>query len=153
VQEALRLYSPAFMAARQAVRSHDICGTHVPKGATILMPFWLLHRNPRWWPAPGTFDPRRFLGGVVPDRFTYMPFGAGPHICIGALLAMSEAVLVIARLSRESIISMSQDRPVLPVGRMITRPDHATAFVLRRRPAIGGIAPTPQSDERTPSDH
>jgi cytochrome P450 len=152
VQEALRLYPPLFMSAREAVRSHDICGTHVPKGAMILMPFWLLHRHPRWWPAPGTFDPRRFLGGVEPDRFTYLPFGAGPHICIGASLAMTEAVLVIARLTRECIISMVHG-PVLPVGRVTTRPDHAPAFVLRRRPAIDGIAPTPRSEERTPSDH
>jgi cytochrome P450 len=140
VQEALRLYPPLFMSARQAVRPQDICGIHVQKGAIVFMPFWLLHRNPRWWSAPGTFDPRRFLDGVESDRFAYLPFGAGPHVCLGATLAMTEAILVIARLAREWIISIANDRPILPVGRVTTQPDHTPAFVLRRRPPVGSIA-------------
>jgi cytochrome P450 len=133
VQEAMRIYPPAFMTARLADRSDEVCGVHVPKGAIVLMPLWLLHRHPAYWPEPNLFNPGRFLGKAEPDRFTYMPFGAGPHVCIGALLAMMEATLVIARLVRNSVIIRVDDRPVLPVGRLTTRPDHAPTFVLQPR--------------------
>jgi cytochrome P450 len=133
VEETLRLYSPAFMTGRLANRSHDVCGTHVPAGAIILLPYWLLHRSPRWWPRPETFDPARFLNGGAPDRLTYLPFGVGRHVCIGAQLAMSEAVLATARLVRQFSLRMTSTRPVLPVGTLSTRPDHSPRFVLRAR--------------------
>jgi cytochrome P450 len=133
VQEALRLYPPAFMAARFAKQSHEICGTNVPKGSMIFFPFWLLHRSPRLWARPAAFDPWRFLSGKEPDRFAYLPFGIGQRLCIGAQLAMSEATLAIAFLVQKFTIAIEGDRPVLPVGRLTTRPDHAPAFVLRTR--------------------
>jgi cytochrome P450 len=135
VQEALRLYSPAFMTGRLANRPHEICGTRISEGSIILIPYWLLHRNPRWWPNPGAFDPSRFLSAAEPDRFTYLPFGVGRHVCIGAQLAMSEATLAIARLLQKFVITMTSDRPVLPVGTLSTRPDHAPTFVLQDREA------------------
>jgi cytochrome P450 len=145
VEETLRLYSPAFMTGRFAKRAHEICGTRIAKGSIVLIPYWLLHRNPRWWSNSGAFDPSRFLNGAEPDRFTYLPFGVGRHVCIGAQLAMSEAILAIARLLRKFTIAMTGDRPVLPVGTLSTRPDHAPAFVLQAREAAlfhsGGLPP------------
>jgi cytochrome P450 len=136
VEETLRLYSPAFMTGRLAKRSHEICGTRVPEGSIVLIPYWLLHRNPRWWSNPEAFDPSRFLRDTEPDRFTYLPFGVGRHVCIGAQLAMSEATLAIARLLQKFTIDMTHDRPVLPVGTLSTRPDHAPMFVLQTREAV-----------------
>jgi cytochrome P450 len=136
VQEALRLYPPAFMTGRLATKSHEICGTRVPKGSMILFPFWLLHRSPRWWARPAAFDPSRFLSGTEPDRFAYLPFGIGQHVCIGAQLAMSEATLAISRLVQKFTIAITDDRPVLPVGTLSTRPDHPPAFVLQAREAV-----------------
>jgi cytochrome P450 len=133
VQETLRLYSPAFMTGRLAQRAHEVCGTHISEGSIVLIPYWLLHRNPRWWPNPGAFDPSRFLSGTEPDRFTYLPFGVGRHVCIGAQLAMSEATLAIARLLQKFAVALPSDRPVLPVGTLSTRPDHAPRFVLQSR--------------------
>ena len=133
VEETLRLYSPAFMTGRWAKRTHDICGTRVPADAFILLPYWMLHRNPSLWAHADTFDPSRFLHGAEPERFTYLPFGIGRHVCIGAQLAMSEAVLATARLLRQFKIEMTSTRAVLPVGRLSTRPDHAPTFVLRSR--------------------
>jgi cytochrome P450 len=143
VQETLRLYSPAFMTGRLAKRAHEICGTRVPEGSIVLIPYWLLHRNPRGWTNPGAFDPSRFLSGTEPDRFTYLPFGVGRHVCIGAQLAMSEATLAIARLVQEFTIDIMGDRLVLPVGTLSTRPDHAPTFVLQSREAVSD-ADTPQ---------
>jgi cytochrome P450 len=144
VEETLRLYSPAFMTGRLAKRTHEICGIRIPEGSIVLIPYWLLHRNPRWWPNPGAFDPSRFLSATESDRFTYLPFGVGRHVCIGAQLAMSEATLAIARLLQKFTIAMTGDRPVLPVGTLSTRPDHAPTFVLQAREAVSD-ADTPQT--------
>ena len=133
VEETLRLYSPAFMTGRLAKQTHEICGTRVPAGSIILLPYWILHRNPRWWAQPATFDPTRFLNGAEPERLTYLPFGVGRHVCIGAQLAMSEAILATARLIQQFTVEMTSVRPVLPVGTLSTRPDHSPRFVLRSR--------------------
>ena len=133
VEETLRLYSPAFMTGRLAQQTHEICGTRVPAGAIILLPYWMLHRSPRWWAHPTAFDPTRFLNGAEPERLTYLPFGVGRHVCIGAQLAMSEAILATARLFRQFTLEMTSTRPVLPVGTLSTRPDHSPRFLLRSR--------------------
>lgn len=98
-----------------------------------MIPTWVLHRNPLWWDRPEVFDPRRFLDGPEPDRFVYLPFGAGPRICIGAQLALAEAILVLARLMRDFRLSLDGDRPVLPVATTTLRPDHVPRFHLERR--------------------
>ncbi len=131
VQEALRLYPPAFMTVRLALRDHVIDGVDVPAGSMVLIPFWVLHRNKQWWSAPERFDPARFLDEADPDRFTFLPFGLGPHVCIGAQLALTEAILVIARLCRDFEVVRLSDRPVWPVGVLSTRPDHSPAFSIR----------------------
>jgi len=133
VEETLRLYSPAFMTGRLAKRTHEICGIRVPANSIILLPYWMLHRSRRWWSHPDTFDPSRFLHGAEPQRLTYLPFGVGRHVCIGAQLAMSEAILATARLIQQFDIEMTSTRPVLPVGTLSTRPDHSPTFVLRAR--------------------
>ena len=133
VQETLRLYPPVFMTGRMAKQSHEICGTNVPKGSMIFFPFWLLHRSPRLWSQSARFDPSRFLSGAEPDRLTYLPFGIGQRVCIGAQLAMSEAMLAIARLAQKFTIAIRGDKPVLPIGTLSTRPDHAPAFALQVR--------------------
>jgi cytochrome P450 len=136
VEETLRLYSPAFMTGRWARQTHEICGTRVPADSIILLPYWILHRSPRWWSHPDTFDPSRFLHGAEPDRLTYLPFGVGRHVCIGAQLAMSEAVLATARLLRQFKIEITSARAILPVGTLSTRPDHSPTFVLRSRDGL-----------------
>src|SRR5262249_50788008 len=133
VDETLRLYSPAFMTGRLGNQSHEICGTLVPQGSIILLPYWLLHRNPRWWSRPEMFDPSRFLDGAQPERLTFLPFGVGRHVCIGAQLALSEATLAMARLVSQFTLVMLESRPLLPVGKLSTRPNHAPRFVLQPR--------------------
>lgn len=130
VDEALRLYPPAYMTARQAVADHDLCGVPVRRGAIVLMPFTLLHTDPRLWASPERFDPGRFLGPRKPDRHGFLPFGAGPRVCIGAQLATSEAVLVLARLLRDNDLVLDDDGPVLPVGAFATRPNRSPTFRL-----------------------
>ena len=133
VEETLRLYPPAYMSARQAAEPHTLCGVPVRKGSLVLLPFCMLQRNPHLWPSPSTFDPRRFLVDAKPDRFAFLPFGAGPRVCIGAQLALSEAVLVLARLVRDNDIRLEPGAPVLPVGSFATRPSRVPVFRLALR--------------------
>ncbi|ACA18863.1 cytochrome P450 [Methylobacterium sp. 4-46] len=134
VQEALRLYPPAYMIARRAVRDGAVCGAAIPAGTTVMIPTWVMHRNPRWWPRADAFDPERFLRpGEEPDRFVYLPFGAGPQVCIGAQLALAEATLALAGLARRFALSLDGARPILPVATVTVRPDHAPPFRLARR--------------------
>lgn len=107
VDEALRLYPPAWVVTRRA-REDDVLGDlAVPAGTLVIMSPWLLHRRPSAWPDPLRFDPERFLpaaGGSEAARYTargeYLPFGAGPRLCIGRDMALVEAVLVLAGLLR-----------------------------------------------------
>jgi unspecific monooxygenase len=134
VDEALRLYPPAFLLTREAVATDDVAGRPVAAGTVVVISPWVLHRHRRLWTAPDVFDPSRFLPGAPPvDRFAYLPFGAGPRICIGATFALTEAVLVLARLLRAFRIELSGTGAVMPRGIVTTQPDREVRFVLGRR--------------------
>ncbi|WP_333473110.1 cytochrome P450 [Paracoccus onubensis] len=96
VNEALRLYPPAAFLARTARAPDRLCGREVRPGDTIVLPIYALHRHHLLWRDPDAFDPDRFE--TPPDRFAFLPFGAGPRICIGASFAIQEAVIILATL-------------------------------------------------------
>lgn len=135
VSETLRLYPPAFIIARQAVAA-DRCGTiDIPKGALVMIVPWILHRHAHRWDEPDAFRPERFLAGSPPPRFGYLPFGAGPRVCVGAQFGMAEAVLVLAALVRQFELSLADRRPVMPAAVVSMQPNYAVPFRLRlRRP-------------------
>jgi unspecific monooxygenase len=134
VQEALRLYPPAYTLVRQARDADNADGIAVPAGAIVFIAPWVLHRHRRLWTQPEVFDPARFLPGApVPDRFAYLPFGVGPRVCIGAQFALTEATLVLAALIKAFAIEREGDEPIIPVGIVTTQPDHHPLFRLRRR--------------------
>ena len=134
VQEALRLYPPAFTIARQA-RAPDIADQiPVPAKAVVFIAPWILHRHRRLWERPEMFDPARFLPSAPPpDRFSYLPFGIGPRVCIGAQFALTEATLVLARMIQAFHIEYADPDEVLPIAIVTTQPDHPPLFRLRRR--------------------
>ncbi len=95
VNEALRLYPPAFALVRASNGPDRAGDLFIPKNVALIIAPWVLHRHRRLWRDPDTFDPARFLPGApTPPRFAYMPFGAGPRICVGAQFALAEATLV-----------------------------------------------------------
>ena len=94
---------------------------------------WLLHRHEKLWDQPNAFIPKRFLSSPPPDRFAYLPFGAGPRFCIGAPFALAESVLALARLIGEFRVELLDRRPVIPVGVVTTQPDHSPMFRITRR--------------------
>ena len=134
VQEALRLYPPAFTIVRLANGPDEILGQAVPEGSVIVMAPWILHRHKKRWVHPERFDPTRFLPGAPPpDRYAYLPFGIGPRVCIGAQFALIEATLVLARLVRAFRLELVGPRRVTPVAVVTTVPDRAPVFRLTAR--------------------
>ncbi|MBK1659437.1 cytochrome P450 [Paracraurococcus ruber] len=131
IEEAIRLYPPAFTLARLAIEADEVPGARLRRGDVVLIAPWVLHRHRRLWQAPEAFDPRRFLPGApAPERFAYLPFGAGPRVCIGAQFAMAEAMIALAGLVRRWRVALVTDRPVLPVAVTTTQPDHRPLFRL-----------------------
>ena len=134
MNEALRLYPPAFTLVRRARHADDAGGIPVPAGAIVFMAPWVLHRHRRLWSQPEVFDPARFLPGApVPDRFAYLPFGIGPRVCIGAQFALTEATLVLATMIKAFRIERADGEPVMPVGIVTTQPGHSPLFRLQPR--------------------
>jgi unspecific monooxygenase len=134
VSEALRLYPPAFTLVRAAIGPDQAGEVAIPKGAILMISPWVLHRHRRLWRDPDAFDPSRFLPGApIPPRFAYLPFGAGPRVCVGAQFALAEATLVLAAMIQAFVVSLGGDQPVMPTPIITTQPNRAPAFLLRRR--------------------
>jgi cytochrome P450 len=135
IEESMRLYPPAHTLSRAAVADDEVLGKRIPKGAQILIVPWLLHRNPRLWENAERFDPERFAPERVAarHRFAYIPFGAGPRICIGAAFAMAEAMLILATVAQRYRLRLSPGIPVEPQGLITLRPRHGMRMMLERR--------------------
>jgi cytochrome P450 len=122
--------------AREAIQPDQLGTLQLPRRAVVMIAPWVLHRHHAFWPDPGAFNPARFMPDAPPPpRFAFMPFGAGPRICVGAQFAMAEAVLVLAAFVQRFQIALRDTRPVLPVAVVTTQPDHAPLFQLTRRPS------------------
>jgi unspecific monooxygenase len=134
VQEALRLYPPAVVLVRQAIAADTLGGIAVPPRTVVMMAPWVLHRHAKLWADPMAFRPDRFMPEAPPPpRFAYLPFGAGPRVCIGAQLALAEATLTLAMLVGRLAVSLVDETPILPVAIVTTQPDHPPRFWVRTR--------------------
>ncbi|MCQ8242387.1 cytochrome P450 [Rhizosaccharibacter radicis] len=134
LDETLRLYPPAYLVVREAMAADRIGDLPVEPGTVISISPWLLHRHERFWDRPERFDPDRFAPGrPPPDRMVYMPFGAGPRICVGMQFALAEAVLVLARLVRRFRIELPGRGEVVPRAVVTTQPDRLVPFRLVSR--------------------
>ncbi len=134
INETLRLFPAAFTLVRQAITNDRAAGIDLPAGTLAMIAPWVLHRHQALWDDPDAFRPSRFMPGQpAPERFSFLPFGAGPRICAGAQFAMTEAVLVLASLISRFRITRVDTRPVLPVAIVTTQPDHAAMVRLVRR--------------------
>ncbi len=133
IDETMRLYPPAFLIARAARDKDNAAGIEIGRGDIIMIAPWLLHRHEKIWDQPNAFVPKRFLSAQAPDRFAYLPFGAGPRVCIGAPFAQAESVLALARLIGAFRIELADTAPVIPLGVVTTQPDHSPLFRITRR--------------------
>lgn len=121
VRETLRLYPPAWVFARQALEADTLDGQPMNPGDVVLLLPFLTQRDPALWPDPERFDPSRFATQSTTDaaawQYRYLPFGAGPHVCIGNQFALLEATVVLAALAqRGSLEPLSPGVPLPQVG-------------------------------------
>jgi cytochrome P450 len=98
LQESMRLYPPAWVIARSVIGADEIGGYEIPARSILFISPYVLHRHPALWEDPEGFDPERFAS--EPPRGAYLPFGAGPRMCIGNAFATMEAELVLATLAQ-----------------------------------------------------
>lgn len=101
--ESMRLYPPAPLLSRDCLEDTVLAEHKIRKGSIIIVPIYAIHRHKALWRDPHAFAPDRFEGVSISDRdlrFKYLPFGAGPRVCIGMSLAINEAIVILARLVR-----------------------------------------------------
>jgi cytochrome P450 len=131
IEESMRLYPPAHTMAREPIAADEVLGRRIPAGAVVLIAPWLLHRKASLWHEPHRFDPDRFT--TEPPRFSYIPFGAGQRICIGAAFAMTEAILILAMIAQHYRLRLKPGHPIEPQGLITLRPRYGMPMVLERR--------------------
>jgi len=135
IEESMRLYPPAHTMSREALGPDRLGDIELKKGSNVLIVPWLLHRHRKLWDRPDEFRPERFTPDQVAarPRFAYIPFGAGPHICIGAAFAMTEAILCLATLAKRFRLTLVPGMVVEPVGQITLRPKHGLPMRVERR--------------------
>lgn len=124
IEEALRLYPPVPSLSREAIKDDKVAGRVIPQGSLVVIAPWVLHRHRKLWAAPDLFQPDRFLPNYreAIDRFQFLPFGAGPRVCIGQGFAMQEAVLALAAIVQRFRFILAEGHQVFPVHRVTLRP-------------------------------
>ncbi|MEM7291107.1 MAG: cytochrome P450 [Pseudomonadota bacterium] len=134
-KESMRLYPPITFIPRVAAENTEILGRKIKKGAMVMIAPWVVHRHQAYWKNPHSFDAERFMAhreaDILPN--TYMPFGLGPRVCVGANFATIEATLILARLCRKYDFAVLPGQTVKPVARLTTRPkDQIMIRAIRR---------------------
>jgi len=138
IQEVTRLRPSIWWFARVAINDDEICGQPIKAGTTVLISQYLIHHHPQIWEEPTAFNPDRFLPENVSRRskFAFLPFGAGPRVCLGSAFATMEMQMALAMLLRKfevditsgedpGLSSMITLRPKTPItGRIIPRLAH-----------------------------
>jgi cytochrome P450 len=135
VKEAMRLYPPAPVMTRIAMQDVELGERSITKNTMIVVPIWAVHRHHRLWDDPARFDPDRFLPEVeaARPRYQYLPFGAGPRICIGMAFAMMEAVALTATFIRSTDFQRVAGPEPVPISRVTLRPRGGLTLIARPR--------------------
>jgi cytochrome P450 len=136
VDEAMRLNPPAWLITRSTTADMELGGAHVPAGSLVIVSPWIVHRHPAVWDDPESFRPDRFLASTqAPSpgiRTAYIPFGAGPRMCIGRDFAYAEAVLSLAMICHAVRLAPS-GAPVRALPLVTIRPDRPALMRITRR--------------------
>lgn len=135
VSESMRLYPPAYALGRQATTPSEVSGYPVASGTVLLLPAWVVHRDPRWFEEPGAFRPERWADDLARrlPRFAYFPFGGGPRQCVGSAFALMEAVLLLATIAQRFRLELEPGQRVTPTPYVTLRPEPGLRMRLVRR--------------------
>jgi cytochrome P450 len=124
VKESLRLYPPAWIITREPIEDDEIRGYRVPRGSTVAMFPYSVHRDPRFFEDPETFRPERWsltFEQRLPAQ-AFFPFGAGPHRCIGATFALMELRLILATIAARFRLTPESSEPLRLRASITARP-------------------------------
>jgi cytochrome P450 len=135
IEEAMRLYPPAPFISRQAIAPDVVGGFPIGAGTSVTVCSWVVHRHKTLWDDPDYFNPLRFAPGAREKihRFAYLPFGAGPRICIGMGFAMQEATIILSRVARRFRLTLLPGHPVEAQARVTVRPKYGLKMRVERR--------------------
>jgi len=135
IEEAMRLYPPAWGISRVAVAADEVAGYPLPAGWLAFVVPFVMHRHPRYWENPDRFDPERFTPdqSAARPKFVYLPFGAGPRQCIGNQFAIIEGHLVLATLAQQYRLEMIAGPPVEPWPLVTLRPRYGIRMRVHSR--------------------
>jgi cytochrome P450 len=135
LEEAMRLYPPAPLMARDSIGPDRVGGIDIAPGTFVLIPIWVIHRHRELWTDPEDFDPERFASGRREriHRFAYLPFGGGARICIGTGFAMQEAAVILSTIARKFRLTLKSGHPVEPMARITLRPHYGLRMNIFRR--------------------
>jgi len=124
IEEALRLYPPVGLLARNVLQPDELCGREILPNDTLFLPLYALHRHQLWWRNPDAFEPENFSpqANATRNRYLHLPFGAGPRICVGANFAMMQAQIILATLVARFRFTPAGPPPK-PTMIMTLRPD------------------------------
>ena len=135
IQESMRVLPAIYTIGREALRDCEVGGYRVPKGTTLLMSQWIVHRDGRFFEQPLEFRPERWTEDRIRElpRFAYFPFGGGPRQCIGNTFALMEAVLVLAMIAQRYRCTLLPGHPVEPLPTFTLRPRFGIKAVITPR--------------------
>ncbi len=135
LKEAMRLYPPAFVFGRQATRPVRIGDYDLPTGTIVMVSPFALHRRPDFFPEPERFNPKRFApeAEALLPRYSYLPFGGGPRICIGNHFAMMEGHLALAALAQRVRLELLPGQRIQPEPLVTLRPRGGIKMRVSRR--------------------
>jgi cytochrome P450 len=134
--EAIRLYPSVWIIERRAVADDEIGGYAIPAGSTVMLSPYVLHRHPEFWPEPDRFIPKRFTPDACSDRprHAYIPFGAGPHQCVGQNMALLVARIVITLVNRQFHLQLVPEQTITPQPGITLRHTNGLRMTLHLRP-------------------
>jgi len=146
--ESMRLYPPVWAITRRARNDYVIGGFSVPRGATVAMSQYIVHRDARFHESPNRFSPERWEGRSSNNALTegYFPFGAGSRVCIGENFAWAEGILVLTQILQRFLVEPVDSRLPELQPLLTLRPKGGLRLRLRRRrkePTAGQTAVLP----------
>ncbi len=135
IEEGMRLYPPAYVVGRRSIQADKLGEYDIPPGYNVVMPVYVLHRDPEYWENPLAFKPERFHPDTMKSvhKYAYLPFGGGPRLCIGNNFALMEMQIILAMmLQRFSLEFAGHYEPEL--NPLVTlRPKHPFFIRLKKR--------------------
>jgi cytochrome P450 len=136
LEESMRLYPPVPIISRDSADDDVVGGIAIRPRTSVMISPWVLHRHRTLWDDPDYFEPERFAPGRREKihRFAYLPFGAGPRICIGMGFAMQEALLILRAVLRRHRLELVPGHPVEPQARVTLRPKYGLKMKIIKRP-------------------